>query len=683
MKEYKVQIGKLFKYLETKGVSFEYDVPIKQELFPIQIQNEIGNWCNVPFFVKKRDVIYNIGFESFVFSAGSKHLLCTNNSTKECTFVKDLKINDKPSYFDEKIVSITTSKEEDVFDLQIDTPSHLYKTTNGLINHNTSVVLGLAQRIAAKTVPDAIKDYEIWNVDLGAMLAGCKYRGEFEQRVDGMIKEAVKRPRCVLCIDEIHNLVGAGNGGSGALDAANMFRPYLSSGELKVIGATTFNDYKTIERDGALARRFQNIDVLAPSEKETLEILVGLKSSYEKFHNVEYPEDTLSLAAHLASNHIKDRSLPDSAIDVMDEVGARAKVLNFKEGEVGVPVVITEEMVEHVVARMAKVPPRTVSKDDGTRLQNLEKDLKAVVYGQDDAVEKVVTAIKRSRAGFRKKNKPVANLIFAGRSGSGKSHLAKSLADCLGAKLLRWDMSELSEKNSVAKWVGAAAGYVGYEEGGLLVDQISKNPNSVLLLDEIEKASTDVFNVMLGIMDNATLTDSHGKTADFSNVTIIMTSNVGASRIGEKTIGFDDHQKKGKTNVDAIMSEYDKKFSPEFRNRIDAVTVFNDLGDVELRKIVGRELEEFKEQLADKKVDVELTESAIEWLVKNGYDEKLGARPLVRLFEKEVKDRSIDPVLFGELKDGGKATIDLCCDHLIVITTPQIKTVEEPVEVVQ
>ena len=542
----------------------------------------------------------------------------------------------------------------------------------------SSVVIGLAQRIASGSVPDAIKDYEIWSVDLGAMIAGCKYRGEFEQRIDGVIKEAVKKPRCILYIDEIHNLVGAGNGGGGALDAANMFRPYLSSGELKVIGVTTFKDYKEIERDGALSRRFQNIDILVPTEKETFDILVGLKASYEKFHNVEYPDETLSLTAKLAGEYVKERALPDSAIDVMDETGARAKVKNYKEGVVGDPIVITEEMIEHVVSRIAKVPAKSVSKDDGERLLNLEKDLKEVVFGQDEAIEKVVVALKRARAGFRKKDKPIANVICAGRSGSGKTWLFKTLADLMGLKLLRWDMSEMSEKNSVAKWIGSAAGYIGYEEGGQLVEQVSKNPHSILLLDEIEKANPEVFNVLLGIMDNATLADSHGKIADFSNVLVAMTSNVGASRIGEKTIGFDENAKTGKTNVDAINQEYEKTFSPEFRNRVDAMIVFNDLTGVELKRIVERELKEFREQLADKNVEIEFTERTYDWLVKNGYDEKLGARPLVRLFEKEVKDRSIDPVLFGDLKEGGKATIDVDGDeeHLVVLTTPQIKSIE-------
>jgi ATP-dependent Clp protease ATP-binding subunit ClpA len=333
-------------------------------------------------------------------------------------------------------------------------------------------------------------------------------------------------------------------------------------------------------------------------------------------------------------------------------------------------------MVEAVVSKIAKVPPKSVSKDDGSKLLTIKEDIKKSIFGQDDAIDKLVMATKRARAGFRKGKKPIANLVFAGKTGTGKTALCQQFADMMGTQLIRWDMSEMTEKNSVSKWIGTSAGYIGYEEGGRLVDQIRKTPNCVLLLDEIEKASSDVFNVLLGIMDNAKLSDSHGQTADFTNVVLVMTSNVGANRIGEKTIGFDEKSTRGKTNIDAITQEYDKMFSPEFRNRVDTLVIFNDLTDEDLKRIVGREVEDFKVQLKDKNIDIELDEGSIDWLVKNGYDEKMGARPLVRLFEKEIKDKLVDTVLFGDLKSGGKASFYVDND-ILSFNTEKIESVEE------
>jgi ATP-dependent Clp protease ATP-binding subunit ClpA len=523
----------------------------------------------------------------------------------------------------------------------------------------TAITEGLAQLIVDHKVPKPLEGYRIFSLDMGGLIAGTKYRGDFEERLKRVLQELQKLEKVILFIDEIHTVVGAGAVSGGSMDASNILKPVLSSGKLRCIGSTTYEEYKKyFERDRALSRRFQKIEVNEPTVEETYQILLGLKDSYEKHHELEFTDAALRAAAELSAKYINDRYLPDKAIDVMDEAGAYVRL--FPEAPGNKKKKLTEMDIEKVVAAIAKIPERSVSGTETVKLKDLERQLKSVVFGQNQAIDLVVQAIKRSRAGFHKPDKPIANLLFVGPTGVGKTELARQLASIMGVPLHRFDMSEYQEKHTVSRLIGAPPGYVGYDEGGLLTDAIRKNPHSVLLLDEIEKAHEDVFNTLLQIMDYATLTDNNGKKADFRNVIIIMTSNAGAREIGKPLVGF------GERNVtsDAINGAVENIFTPEFRNRLDSVVTFNNL-DLEIMKmIVKKELAEFEAQLKEKKVSIEPTDQCITWLAQKGFSPLFGAREVARLVQEKIKNYFVDQVLFGALAGGGKAIIDVKDDEI-------------------
>jgi ATP-dependent Clp protease ATP-binding subunit ClpA len=512
----------------------------------------------------------------------------------------------------------------------------------------TAIVEGLAHRIVKKEVPKPLLDVVIYALDMGALVAGTRFRGDFENRVKAVLKKLAERPGAILFIDEMHTVVGAGAASGGTLDAANLLKPALSSGKLRCIGATTFEEYRThVERDRALARRFQKIEVLEPSLEETKLILKGLLPRYEEFHNVTYDPDSVDASATLADRHLHDRKMPDKAIDLLDEAGADAKLEDGDQARVGV------ERIEAVVARMAQIPPKQVSSSDKTALQSLERDLELVVFGQNRAIKELSTAIKLSRAGLRPREKPIGSYLFTGPTGVGKTEVARQLAKTLAIELIRFDMSEYMERHTVSRLIGAPPGYVGYDRGGLLTEAIAKTPHAVLLLDEIEKAHPDVFNVLLQVMDHGTLTDNNGKKADFRHVVVIMTSNVGAQEMARGMVGFGSRDVRGKEDL-AVRN----MFSPEFRNRLDARIQFDPLSPDVMEKVVDKFMKELGEQLADREVTLSLTPAARTYLAEKGYDKEQGARPLGRLIQDEVKRPLGDQLLFGELEHGGHVTVD-------------------------
>jgi ATP-dependent Clp protease ATP-binding subunit ClpA len=524
----------------------------------------------------------------------------------------------------------------------------------------TAITEGLALRIAEGNVPEKLKGLKIFSLDIGSLLAGTKFRGDFEERMKKVIQELKKMNDVILFIDEIHNVVGAGAVSGGSMDASNMLKPVLTSGEIKCIGSTTYEEYKKFfDKDRALSRRFQKIEIPEPGIEDTVSILQGIKDKYEEYHKVKYSDESLRAAAELSSKYINDRHLPDKAIDVIDEAGSFARIYNFAKGDV---IEIGTAEVERIVARMAKLPEKSVSSSEKTRLKDLSLDLKKEIFGQESAIEMVVNAIKRSRAGFGNPVKPIASLLFVGPTGVGKTELARQLALSLGVELHRFDMSEYQEKHTVARLIGAPPGYVGYDEGGLLTEAIRKTPYAVLLLDEIEKAHSDIFNTLLQVMDYATLTDNTGKKADFRNVVIIMTSNAGAREIGKKQVGFDERHVK----EDAIDRAVDRLFSPEFRNRLDATVTFNDLSEEIILDIVGKEINTFSAQLKDKKVTLEVTPGCRKWLAKKGYSREFGARQIGRLVQDKLKSFFVDEVLFGRLSEGGHAVADIEGDEVKV-----------------
>ncbi len=524
----------------------------------------------------------------------------------------------------------------------------------------TAITEGLAQLIADNKVPNSLKGCKIYYMDMGALLAGTKYRGDFEERIKKVLKKIRKEGKAIVYIDEIHTIVGAGSVSGGAMDASNLLKPFLTDGKLRFIGSTTYEEYKKFfEKDRALSRRFQKIEVPEPSKEDTYKILLGLKSTYEEFHNVIYTEEALKTAVELSAKYINDRYLPDKAIDVMDEAGA---YLRLQEEESEEKVIITERDIEKIVSSIAKIPEQSVSIDDIEKLKNLDKGLKSKIFGQNEAIDSIVKSIKRSRAGFNEEGKPVANLLFVGPTGVGKTELSKQLADYLGIPLIRFDMSEYQEKHTVARLIGAPPGYVGYEEGGLLTDTIRKTPYCVLLLDEIEKVHPDVLNLLLQVMDYATITDNNGKKADFRNVILIMTSNAGARDIGKTMLGFGSRI----VAEEAITKEVEKIFSPEFRNRLDDIVVFNGINEDMAFRIAKKAIAQFQDKLLSKNIMLKVTDKCYKWLAQKGFSKTYGAREIIRVVQQEIKTYFVDEVLFGKLSQGGTAIIDIDDDKVVI-----------------
>jgi len=520
----------------------------------------------------------------------------------------------------------------------------------------TALAEGLARRIVEGEVPEILLDAEIWSLDLGALLAGTKYRGDFEKRLKSVLAELKAREKSVLFIDEIHTIIGAGAASGGVMDASNLIKPVLANGELRCIGSTTFEEYRGVfEKDRALARRFQKIDIVEPSVGETIEILNGLKHRFEDHHGVSYAADGLEAAATLSARHINDRHLPDKAIDVIDEAGARERLKSADDRaeQIGV----TE--IEDVVARMARIPPRQVSRSDRDALKTLERDLKMVVFGQDRAITTLASAIKMSRSGLGDGDRPIGSFLFAGPTGVGKTEVTRQLAMTLGIELIRFDMSEYMEAHTVSRLVGAPPGYVGFDRGGLLTEAVTQTPHAVLLLDEIEKAHPDVYNLLLQIMDHGKLTDANGRSADFRNVILVMTTNAGAALMNRRGIGFmqADHSTDG---MEAIR----RQFTPEFRNRLDSIIQFEPLPFEVILKVVDKFLMDLENQLADKGVSLEVSKPARRWLAEHGFDEQMGARPMKRVIQDSIKRPLADQLLFGELsEDGGLVSVSLADDE--------------------
>jgi ATP-dependent Clp protease ATP-binding subunit ClpA len=521
----------------------------------------------------------------------------------------------------------------------------------------TAMAEGLAQKIQKGEVPDLLEDMEIFSLDLGGLLAGTKFRGDFEQRLKGVIAELQKKPKAILFIDEIHTIVGAGATSSGSMDASNILKPVLASGEIRCIGSSTFEEFKNhFEKDRALSRRFEKIEIMEPPVSESIKILKGLRSRYEEHHGIAYTDAALKTAAELSTKYLRDRFLPDKAIDVIDEAGAFIRLSGSTRRKK-----IHPADIEKIIAKMARVPTQSVSTSDRTKLENLEDGLKKVVFGQDDAISALVTSIKRSRAGLGSPERPVGCFLFAGPTGVGKTEVSLQVARILGVEFMRYDMSEYMEKHAVARLIGAPPGYIGFDQGGLLTDGIRKHPHSVLLMDEIEKAHPDLFNILLQVMDHATLTDNNGRKADFRNVILMMTSNAGSREMSAANIGFGqthkDAQSKGKKAIE-------KLFSPEFRNRLDETITFNALDLDIMELIVDKFIAELNQQLAIKKVALTISPAVRTWLAKKGHDPTYGARPLARVIQNQIKDKLSDAILFGELQNGGLVSLDMTGDQL-------------------
>jgi ATP-dependent Clp protease ATP-binding subunit ClpA len=515
----------------------------------------------------------------------------------------------------------------------------------------TALAEGLALKIAQDDVPDVLKGAKVFALDMGAVLAGTRYRGDFEQRFKAIITELKKHENSILFIDEIHTIVGAGAVSGGSMDASNILKPALANGDLRCIGSTTYSEYKAaFERDRALARRFQKIEIGEPTVDETYEILKGLKKFYEEHHGVKYSDESLKVAAELAGKYINDRFLPDKAIDVIDEVGAATKLLPEDKR----PKIISVQMVENAIARMAKIPPKTVVADEKEQLKTLREDLKGVIFGQDEAIDQVVNAIQISRAGLGHQTKPVGSFLFSGPTGVGKTELSKQLAETLGVEFMRYDMSEYAEPHTVSRLIGAPPGYVGFDQGGLLTEAIMRTPHAVLVLDEIEKAHPNLFNLLLQVMDSATLTDNNGKKADFRNVILIMTTNAGARELSSGGVGFRNQSNTKGQAKGAI----ERTFTPEFRNRLDAWVPFKALELEHITLIVDKFINELNGQLAEKRVLVKLSDAAKVWLAENGFDPKYGARPMARLIHEKIKQPLAQEILFGELTEGGSVSVE-------------------------
>ena len=527
----------------------------------------------------------------------------------------------------------------------------------------TAIAEGLAWRITQGTVPEILAEAQVFSLDMGALLAGTKYRGDFEQRLKGVLKALKDKPNGILFIDEIHTLIGAGAASGGTLDASNLLKPALSSGQLKCIGATTFTEYRGIfEKDAALSRRFQKVDVVEPTVSETVDILKGLKSRFEEHHNVKYAVAALQAAAELSAKFINDRHLPDKAIDVIDEAGAAQRILVASKRKK----TIGKAEIEDIVAKIARIPPANVSNDDRSKLQTIERDLKSVVFGQDKALEVLASAVKMARSGLGKTDKPIGSFLFSGPTGVGKTEAAKQLAYILGIELVRFDMSEYMERHAVSRLIGAPPGYVGFDQGGLLTEAVSKKPHCVLLLDEIEKAHPDIFNVLLQVMDHGTLTDNNGRKADFRNVIIIMTTNAGAETMNKATIGFTNPRQAGDE-----MGDIKRLFTPEFRNRLDSMVSFKALDENVIMRVVDKFLLQLETQLGEKKVEVTFSDKLRKFLAKKGFDPLMGARPMQRLIQDTIRKALADELLFGRLIDGGRLEVDLDDkDEVLLDITP-------------
>ncbi len=534
----------------------------------------------------------------------------------------------------------------------------------------TAIAEGLAWRITQAEVPEVLGDATVYSLDMGALLAGTKYRGDFEQRLKGVLKALKDQPGSILFIDEIHTLIGAGAASGGTLDASNLLKPALSSGQIKCIGATTFTEYRGIfEKDAALSRRFQKIDIGEPSVEQTIEILKGLKSRFEEHHQVKYALTALQAAAELSAKYINDRHLPDKAIDVIDEAGAAQRILpKAKQKKT-----ITRLEVEEIVSKIARIPPASVSSDDRSKLKTLDRDLKSVVFGQEAAIDALAAAIKMARSGLGKPEKPIGSFLFSGPTGVGKTEVAKQLAFILGIELIRFDMSEYMERHAVSRLIGAPPGYVGFDQGGLLTEAVTKKPHAVLLLDEIEKAHPDVFNVLLQVMDHGTLTDNNGRKADFRNIVIIMTTNAGAETLNKSTIGFATKREQGDE-----MADIKRLFTPEFRNRLDAIINFRSLDEEIIMRVVDKFLLELEGQLAEKKVEVTFTDKLRAHLAKKGFDPLMGARPMQRAIQDTIRRALADELLFGRLTEGGRLTVDIDDKGEALLDIQPVKKSDKP-----
>jgi ATP-dependent Clp protease ATP-binding subunit ClpA len=521
----------------------------------------------------------------------------------------------------------------------------------------TAIAEGLAWRVTQGDVPEILQNAVVYSLDMGALLAGTKYRGDFEQRLKAVLKQMKANPNGILFIDEIHTIIGAGSASGGTLDASNLLKPALSSGQLKCIGATTFTEFRGVfEKDHALSRRFQKIDVNEPTVEQTIQILRGLKSRFEEHHGVKYSALALTTAAELSARFINDRHLPDKAIDVIDEAGAAQRILpkSKQKKTIGKP------EIEDIVSKIARIPPASVNQDDRSKLQTIDRDLKNVVFGQDPAIEALASAIKMARAGLGKTDKPIGSFLFSGPTGVGKTEVAKQLAFILGIELIRFDMSEYMERHAVSRLIGAPPGYVGFDQGGLLTEAITKKPHAVLLLDEIEKAHPDVFNILLQVMDHGTLTDNNGRKADFRNVIIIMTTNAGAESLQKRTMGFMDTKQAGDE-----MADIKRMFTPEFRNRLDAIISFKALDEEIILRVVDKFLMQLEEQLHEKKVEAIFSDGLRKFLGEKGFDPLMGARPMSRLIQDMIRKALADELLFGKLVSGGRVTVDLDDDDNI------------------
>ncbi len=607
--------------------------------------------------VTKRDLVYNLGnsieeeyevtdeeYEDYEIEEGIKNESVMDKYTLNLTEIANNEKSD-PLIGREDVLNRT---------IQIlcrrnkNNPIHIGESGVG----KTSITLGLAKLILEGKVPDKLKKAQIFSLDIGSMLSGAKYRGDFEERIKKVLENIKNHDNPIVYIDEIHNIVGAGALNGGSLDASNLLKPYLLDGKIRFIGASTFDEYKKyFEKDKALNRRFQKIEIKEPSAKETIEILNGLKNNYENFHNVKYTNESIKSAVVLSDKYINDKFLPDKAIDIIDEAGAYARISACNEDEI----LIDEDMIENIVSKVCNIPKQTVEANEINSLKNLENNLKSNIFGQDESIREVTRCIKLSRAGLNEDNKPVASMLFVGPTGVGKTEIAKSIAKTLGIELIRFDMSEYTEKHSASKLIGSPPGYVGYEEGGLLTDSIKKNPHCVLLLDEIEKAHTDILNVLLQVMDNATLTDNQGRKSDFKNVIIVMTSNAGAKNIGKNFVGFGDRC----MNSQAIDDEVKKLFSPEFRNRLNKIVKFNHVDDDMAANITKKELEKFKEKLNKKNISIDFENSCIEYISEKGVSQEFGAREIIRIIDSKLKPVLVDEILFGDLSKGGRCIVDV------------------------